>query len=208
MKKGKRNLFKVKSVAVILVAALLAMSLSGCFSLSRGRHAETRKTYEREETSEKTTKAPKDSAEKTEEETEELTEEPTEAPTEKEVERATEAPTEKATEAPTEESTEAPTEEPAEAPTEAPTKAAGVNPELVAYLKAYEDFIDSYIDFMKHYDASDFSMLMRYLELLSEYAEQMEKVNSIDQSEFTTEDLMYYNETMLRITQKIANSGL
>ena len=56
---------------------------------------------------------------------------------------------------------------------------------------------------MKNYDASDLTMLAKYMDFMTKYAETMEKLEEIDENELSTEEAVYYTDTMLRINKKI-----
>lgn len=84
--------------------------------------------------------------------------------------------------------------------------AAGVDPELKAFLDSYEAFVDEYVDIMKKYseDPSDaVGMLGDYLNAIEELAEFEEKVDAYDTDEMSAADLAYYLEVTTRCTQKM-----
>ena len=89
-----------------------------------------------------------------------------------------------------------------QAETESPAP-SGIRPEFKAAMDSYEAFFDSYVEFMKNYDASDLTMLAKYMDFMTKYAETMEKLEEIDENELSTEEAVYYTDTMLRINKKI-----
>lgn len=75
-----------------------------------------------------------------------------------------------------------------------------------ALMDSYEAFFDEYIAFMKKYTSNSgntASMMNDYLNYLSKYTDMMEKMQSIDTSSLSNEDLAYYLEVTNRITQKL-----
>ena len=72
-----------------------------------------------------------------------------------------------------------------------------------AAMDSYEDFFDEYVAFMKSYNSSDVSMLVRYTSLLTQYQETMEKMDAIDENSLSTADQAYYITVHSRITQKL-----
>ena len=82
-----------------------------------------------------------------------------------------------------------------------------VNGDFKATMDSYESFINDYVDFMKKYEnASDdeyLSMLQEYTEMMTKYADMTEKMNIIDTSTLSPDDLAYYTAVMGRVTQKL-----
>ena len=72
----------------------------------------------------------------------------------------------------------------------------------------YEAFFDSYIEFMKTYDSSNTMMMVKYLEMMGKYADAMNALEKIDESELTKEELQYYTDTMLRIEKKLLDASI
>ncbi len=79
----------------------------------------------------------------------------------------------------------------------------GLSQDLVEFLDSYEAFVDEYVEFMKTYDSSDTELLTQYTELLTKLAIFEYNCDKYTESEMSEEDLAYYNEVVLRITQKI-----
>ncbi len=67
----------------------------------------------------------------------------------------------------------------------------------------YEAFFDSYVEFMKSYDATDMTMLTKYIDMLSKYTDAMNALDAIDESQLTPQEDAYYLEVMLRIEKKL-----
>ena len=70
-------------------------------------------------------------------------------------------------------------------------------------MDSYEQFFNTYVEFMKSYDSSDTSAMMQYLNLMAQYTEAIEALDSIDESTLTPEQDAYYLQVMLRIEQKL-----
>ena len=84
-----------------------------------------------------------------------------------------------------------------------------VSADFKATMDQYEKFFDSYVDFMKSYDAnnSTATQLKKYTEFMNEYSKTMDALNKIDQNSLSAGDKAYYVEVMGRITQKLAEVG-
>jgi len=108
---------------------------------------------------------------------------------------------------------EEPAEEPAEEtpePTPEPTPApTGVTPEFKEAMDSYEAFFDEYCDFMKKMsdDPTDFTILMEYAEVMTRYADIMDKLDAIDEDELSPADEAYYIESMARIEVKLLEAA-
>lgn len=63
--------------------------------------------------------------------------------------------------------------------------------------------MNKYIDFMATYDASDTTALGEYSELMSEYAQYMDKTNNLKEDDYSLSDWAYYMEAQARITEKM-----
>ncbi len=70
-----------------------------------------------------------------------------------------------------------------------------------------EAFFDSYAEFMKTYDSSDTSAMLKYLDMLGKYASAMEALDEIDESALTPEEEAYYTQVMLRISAKMVEAA-
>ena len=68
----------------------------------------------------------------------------------------------------------------------------------------YESFFDSYIEFLKTYDSSNPSALLKYMEVLQKYQSTMKALEDLKNKEMTPEEAEYYTQTMLRINQKLS----
>lgn len=84
-----------------------------------------------------------------------------------------------------------------------------VDPEFKAALDQYEVFIDGYCDFLEVYLKADtntqLSMMEDYAEWMSQYAEVMDAVRTLDacQDEMTPAQLSYYIEITARVSQRM-----
>lgn len=84
--------------------------------------------------------------------------------------------------------------------------AAGVDPDLKAFLDEYEDFIDEYVDFMKKYqsDSNNVVLMMKeYGDMMIEYARMADKLDKYDEDEMSDADAMYYIEVTARCNKKL-----
>ncbi len=81
----------------------------------------------------------------------------------------------------------------------------GVDPDLVAFLDSYEEFVDKYCDILTKYyeNPTDLSILAEYTGIMQEYAEFADKVEAYDSSKMSTEDAAYYLEVTTRCSQKM-----
>jgi hypothetical protein len=70
-------------------------------------------------------------------------------------------------------------------------------------MDAYEQFFDTYVEFMKSYDATDTSLLGEYMQLLEDYEKAMQALDDIGKSELTPEQDAYYSEVLMRINKKL-----
>ena len=93
----------------------------------------------------------------------------------------------------------------AEDPSQSAIDDSAVRPEFKEAMDSYEAFFDEYIAFMEKYANSDgdLSLLTDYMQYMAQYAETMESLESIDENELTTAELLYYSEVMGRISQKL-----
>ncbi len=83
----------------------------------------------------------------------------------------------------------------------------GVDPDLKAFLDSYEKYMDEYIDFMQKYmtNPTDLSLLAKYADMMTKYADFAEKIDKYDSDDMSTEDAAYYLEVTTRVTQKMLN---
>lgn len=81
-----------------------------------------------------------------------------------------------------------------------------IDADFRATMDSYEAFFDEYIAFMQKYTSNPnnaLSMMNDYLNFMNRYSEVMKKMNSIDTSNLSNEDMAYYLEVTNRITQKL-----
>ena len=85
-----------------------------------------------------------------------------------------------------------------------------IDEEFAALMEQYEDFIDEYIEFMEEYRENDNpgDMFDAYSDYLDEYTETMEALDEIDEDELNSAELKLYSETMLHISEKLAEAGV
>ena len=73
-------------------------------------------------------------------------------------------------------------------------------------MDSYEAFFDAYVEYMKNFDESELSdlgVLADYTEMMTRYADTMEKLDDIDEDELTDDELAYYIDVMARINKKL-----
>jgi hypothetical protein len=82
----------------------------------------------------------------------------------------------------------------------------GISPDFKKAMDSYESFFIEYVEFMKEYKTSkdSISMLADFTEYMTQYADMMEKMNAVSETELSDADLKYYLEVTTRITQKLA----
>lgn len=80
-----------------------------------------------------------------------------------------------------------------------------IGTDFKAAMDDYEAFFDEYIEFMKSYknNPTDVTLALKSAEMATAYAENMEKLESLDTSSLNDAELAYYLEVTNRITQKL-----
>ena len=83
---------------------------------------------------------------------------------------------------------------------------SGIRPEFKEMVDSYEKFMNEYIDFMNRYYTSGnaLGMMSDYLKYVESYTELVSKIDAVDESELTMEELTYYLETINRVNQRLA----
>ena len=74
-----------------------------------------------------------------------------------------------------------------------------VHKEFKEQLDEYEEFFDSYIEVMSDEDVD----LVKYMSFLTQYAEAMEALESIDEDTLSEDDMTYYLVVLNRINLKL-----
>ena len=86
-----------------------------------------------------------------------------------------------------------------------------IRPEFKEFMDSYETFYDEYIAFMVKYNSADSSdmlgMMTDYMIYLEKYSEFTEKLDSIDESELTDAEALYYAEVTMRVSQKMLQAA-
>lgn len=92
-----------------------------------------------------------------------------------------------------------------EKPEESTKSSDGIDPGFKAMMDSYEEFFNSYVEFMKKYNKSNNSMemLMEYADFMKKYTETMKKLENIKAEELSTEEYKYYMDVYNRITKKL-----
>lgn len=129
--------------------------------------------------------------------------------------RSTPRPTVKPTESPMTDETEEKESEPEESaepeatpePTEEALSQSDIRPEFKEYMDSYEEFIDEYIEFMEKYEKADSTsaalMLADYARLMERYTDFTEKLDAMDENDYTKAEWAYYLEVTNRVNQKL-----
>ena len=88
--------------------------------------------------------------------------------------------------------------------------AEGIRPEFKEAMDSYEAFFDEYIAFMKAYSESGNSLAMMddYLSYMQKYVDMTAKLEALGDGSMSDEEMLYYTEVMLRISQKLTDAGL
>lgn len=81
-----------------------------------------------------------------------------------------------------------------------------IRPEFKEAMDSYEAFFDEYIALTEKISKGDSSTetMLAYTQYLAKYADVMQKLDEINEDELTAAELLYYEEVMLRITQKLS----
>lgn len=92
----------------------------------------------------------------------------------------------------------------AETTTQRVTDSSGVSIEMKEMMDSYESFVDEYVEFMEDYENQDsWSAIARSSSMLAKYSEWAEKIEKMDESDWSTKDWQYYEEVTLRCAQKL-----
>ena len=78
-----------------------------------------------------------------------------------------------------------------------------IRPNVKEAIGSYEDFVDSYCDFMKLYNSSNWTMLIKYSEFMAQYYETIEKFDTIADMGMNDAESRYYAEVLLRCSEKM-----
>lgn len=96
----------------------------------------------------------------------------------------------------------------AETSTDAQTKTspATSSSDFRALMDGYEQFMNSYVEFMKKYEDSDdtTSMLADYESMMQQYSDWSKKFDDVDESSLSADDQAYYLEVQGRVAQKLS----
>lgn len=96
----------------------------------------------------------------------------------------------------------------AETSTDAQTKTspAASSSDFRALMDGYEQFMNSYVEFLKKYEDSDdtTSMLADYGSMMQQYSDWSKKFDDVDESSLSADDQAYYLEVQGRVAQKLS----
>lgn len=85
-----------------------------------------------------------------------------------------------------------------------------VTPSFKEMMDGYESFMDDYIAFMEKYESADdtSSMLLDYTNLVAKELEWLNKIDSVDESQLSVADDLYYLEVTARVNKKLYDASL
>lgn len=83
----------------------------------------------------------------------------------------------------------------------------GMRPEIKEAIDAYEEFLNTYCDFLESFDSTNFSMLAKYAELVSQYTEMQKQFDTLGNSDLNEAELAYYTEVSLRCSAKLLEAS-
>lgn len=87
-----------------------------------------------------------------------------------------------------------------------PSNSSGIGKEFKQAMDSYEAFMDEYIAFMKKYSASngtDTSLLSDYSKYMTKYAKVCEDFAKWEDDDLNSDEISYYAEVQLRVSQKL-----
>ena len=86
------------------------------------------------------------------------------------------------------------------------TSPAASSSDFRALMDGYEQFMNSYVEFMKKYEDSDdtTSMLADYGSMMQQYSDWSKKFDDVDESSLSADDQAYYLEVQGRVAQKLS----
>lgn len=92
------------------------------------------------------------------------------------------------------------------ADTQTETSPATSSSDFRALMDGYEQFMNSYVEFMKKYEDSDdtTSMLADYKSMMQQYSDWSKKFDDVDESSLSADDQAYYLEVQGRVLQKLS----
>ncbi len=85
-----------------------------------------------------------------------------------------------------------------------------IDPEFKAFWDSYEDFVDEYVDYLKHYDSSNIEQLEHLSQLVDKEAEFAKKaaVYEDDEEELTDAEVVYMIDVSARIEKKLLEASM
>ena len=78
-----------------------------------------------------------------------------------------------------------------------------IRTEIKEAIDTYEDFMNTYCDFLESFNKSDISMLTRYAELVSQYTEVQNQFDILGNADLNDAELAYYTEVSLRCSARL-----
>ena len=83
----------------------------------------------------------------------------------------------------------------------------GMRPEIKDAIDSYEEFINTYCEFLENYDSTNAMMLMKYAEMMNSYSELSVKFEAMEDEDLNDEELKYYTAVSLRCSSKILEAS-
>ena len=74
----------------------------------------------------------------------------------------------------------------------------------------WEAFMNKYCDFMETYNSDSgnvVSMALDYADMMSQYSDWAEKMDAVDDSDLSAEDVQYYIDAQSRINKRLLEIG-
>ena len=98
---------------------------------------------------------------------------------------------------------ESSTDSSADSPEDTP---AASSSDFRALMDGYEQFMNSYVEFMQKYEDSDdtTSMLADYGSMMQQYSDWSKKFDDVGESSLSADDQAYYLEVQGRVAQKLS----
>ena len=85
------------------------------------------------------------------------------------------------------------------------TDSSGVSIEMKEFMDSYEDFVDEYVEFMENYDSDNaWAVLGKSSAMLAKYSDWAEKLENLNEDDWSAKDWAYYEEVSLRCASKLS----
>lgn len=92
-----------------------------------------------------------------------------------------------------------------ETTTQRVTDSSGVSIEMKEFMDSYESFVDEYVEYMENYDPNDpWAAIGSSSTMLAKYSEWAEKLDTLNEDDWSAKDWAYYEEVTLRCASKLS----